>query len=138
MDITASVISKLKADTAVAAKVSTRVFRELIGNFPGMPCIVVSKVDDVRGSGSSTGRYSKARIQCSCYASTDAAADELSELVADALDRQRNTVFGTTSSDYVMVVGTEDGGAVSDSNPKILAQIYHRDFLIEYNIKLTR
>lgn len=138
MDITAGVISRLKADTAVAAKVSTRVFRELIGNFPGMPCIVVSKVDDVRNAGSSTGRYSVARIQCSCYASTDAAADELSELAADALDRTKNQVIGTTATDAVLIVGIEDAGTVSDSNPKILAQIYHRDFLIEYNIKLTR
>jgi hypothetical protein len=138
MDITASVISKLKADTNVAAKVSTRVFREIIGNFPGLPCIVVSKVDDMRTAGTSTGRYSIARIQCSCYASSDAAADELSELVADALDRQRNAGFGTTSSDYVMIVGVNDAGTVSDSNPKILAQIYHRDFLVEYNVKLTR
>jgi len=138
MDITAAVISKLKADTAVAAKVSTRVFRELIGNFPGLPCIVVSKVDDVRDIGSSTGRYSTARVQCSSYASTDAAADELSELVADALDRQRNTTFGTTAADYVQIVGVNDAGSVSDSNAKILAQIYHRDFVIEYLIKFTR
>jgi hypothetical protein len=133
MDITAGIIARLKADTAVAAKVSTRVFREITSNFPGMPCIVVAKIDDLRTAGSSTGRYSVARIQCSSYATTDAAADELSELVADALDRIKNTVIGTVS-----VIGIDDAGSVPDSDPKIPVYIYHRDFMVEYSQKLTR
>jgi hypothetical protein len=137
-DITASIISKLKADTAVAAKVSTRVFREITSNFPGLPCIVVAKIDDLRSPGSSTGRYSVARIQCSSYATTDAAADELSELIADALDRTKNTMTGTVLADAVQVIGIDDAGTVPDSDPKIPVYIYHRDFIIEYSIKLTR
>jgi hypothetical protein len=138
MDITAAVISKLKADTFVAAKVSTRVDRVINSPFPQLPSIVVAKVDDVRSAGSSTGRYSTARIQCSSYAKTDSEAAEVSELIADALDRLKNMVIGTTSTDYALIVGIEDAGTVPDSQPKVPLYVYHRDFLVEYNIKLTR
>jgi len=131
MDVTAAVITYLKADARVAAKVSTRIDRVVNAPFPQFPSVVVQKVDDLRGDHTSTGRYSTARIQCSSFAKTDSEADEVSELIADALDATVNTVIGG-----LYIVSCFDAGVVPDNDPKVPLYVYHRDFRIMYSVRI--
>lgn len=125
-DITLAVITGLKANTAIAAAVSTKVYRKSLPINSAFPCLVVSKVDDIRPLAHS-GRYSRARVQVTSYAVTDLAADTLSEQVADALHGTQNTVMN-----HVGIVGIEDGGTRTDIVLDAGVYLYHRDFLIEY------
>lgn len=125
-DITLAIITGLKADTAVAAVVGSRVHRKSLPVNPVFPCIVVSKIDDIRALNHS-GRYSRARVQATSYGTTDLITDNLSERVADALHGSKNTVVNR-----VGIVGIEDGGTRTDVVLEAGVYLYHRDFLIEY------
>lgn len=128
MDVTAAVITHLESDPRFK---DIRISRATNSPFPKLPSVVVSKIDDVRGNHSSTSRYSIARVQCSCYANTDTEADEVSELVADALDATVNTVIGG-----LYIISCFDAGTVPDSNPKTSVYVYNRDFRVAYSVRI--
>lgn len=124
-----AIITRLKADTAVAAVVSTRVYRAILPTNPTFPAITVSRVDNKRLiECHAGGRNAMSRIQVSSWASSDGVADNLSELVADSLNR----VTSANLSPGVWIVSIFDAGTVPDSNPDIPVYIYHRDFLVKY------
>ena len=125
-DITLSIINKLLADTLVAAKVSTRVYRAELPSDPTLPAIVVSKVDDKRPNDTSEP-YGNSRIQVTIFASSDGLADDISGLVADSLNQTVNVILSG-----VIIVDIEDAGTFSDNNPDAGIWMYHRDFMVIY------
>ena len=130
-DIILAVITRLKADLVTV--VGTRVYRKNLPANPTFPAIAVSKVDDIRDSDSSTGRYGHVRVQCTAFSKAgDGEADNLSELIADALHSTVNT-FLAAGTGIVYVVSIEDAGMVPDVNTEIPLYLYHRDFRIEYS-----
>lgn len=124
-----AIITRLKADTAIAAIVSTRVYRATLPKNPTFPAIVVAKIDNSRPNDTTTGRYARSRIQCTTFAASDGAADNLSELIADNLNGLTNTYL---SSPGIYVVSIFDEGTVPDNNPEIGLWTYHRDFQVDY------
>jgi len=125
-DITLSIINKLLADTYVAAKVSTRVYRAELPSDPTLPAIVVSKIDDRRPNDTSDP-YGNSRIQVTIFASSDGLADDISGLVADCLNQTVNVILSG-----VIIVGIEDAGTFSDNNTDAGIWMYHRDFMVIY------
>ena len=125
-DVTLAVINRLLADTTVAGKVSTRVYRAELPISPTLPAIVVSKVDDVRPN-DTCSPYGRSRIQVTIFATSDGLADDISGMVADSLNQVVNTYLTT-----VGIVGIEDAGTRSDNNPDAGIWMYHRDFMVNY------
>jgi len=125
-DITLSIINALLADTNVATKVSTRVYRAQLPIAPTFPAIVVSKIDDVRPNDTDQP-YARARIQVTTFASSDGLADDICGVVADALNQVVNTYLTS-----VIIVAIEDVGAYTDHNPDASIWMYHRDFMVNY------
>ncbi len=131
-DVTMAVITRLKADTAIAAVVGAKVYRKgSVPTNPVAPYIIVSKVDDNRPNLThNRTRTGKTRIQCSCFATTDPVSDNISELIADSL----NMVTDTYLAPGVFVISIFDQGAVPDENTAIPLYMYHRDFMITHNV----
>ena len=125
-DITLSIVNALLADTNVSTQVSTRVYRAKLPKKPTLPAIVVTKVDDIRPN-DTIEAYGRARIQVTALASSDGLTDNISGLVADALNSVVNTYLTG-----VIIVSIEDAGAVSDNNPDADTWMYHRDFMVNY------
>jgi hypothetical protein len=124
-----AIITRLKADTAVAGVVSTRVYRMILPTSPVFPAITVSRVDNKRTNECHAGGHNAvSRIQVTCWASSDGVADNLSELVADSLNR----VTSINLSPGVWIVSIFDAGTVPDNNPDIPVYMYHRDFVVKY------
>jgi hypothetical protein len=121
-DITLAVIGRLKADTKIAAIVSTRVYRKTLsqGTFPA---ITVERVSNIRDDDTNTSGYAHTRIQCTSWATTDLIADTLSELIAGCLHR---------TQDNTNIISIFDFGVVPDHNLKAGVFMYHRDFMIHY------
>lgn len=136
-DIVLAVITRLKADPAVSGVVSTRVYRRNLPANPTFPAITVTRIDKKRDNQkSNTGRYADARIQCTAWASSDGIAEDLSELIADSLNRTVNTALSTgTTTAAVYVVSIFDNGGVPDENTDIPLYMEHRDFMIKYSYK---
>jgi hypothetical protein len=129
-DIIAAVIARLQADEDVTGLVArTRIYRRNLAANPTIPCLVVHKISDIRDTETITSGFSKARVQCTAIASTDATADLISEALADALHRLTNTVISG-----IYFVEISDAGTTPDMNLKIPAFIYHRDFSISYQV----
>jgi hypothetical protein len=135
-DVTLAFVAALKANAAIAAVVGTRVYRKgsVPTTIPGSSWIIVSKIPGVRDDDTNTGRRAHTRIQCSAFASTDLAADTLSELIADCLHRKQNTAM-TAGASYVYVITVEDAGTATDENSDVSLYTYHRDFTIHYSYK---
>ena len=130
-DVTMAVITRLKADTAVANVVGTRVYRAQLPTNPTFPAISVNRVDSKRPPRAhNRGCTAQTRIQCTAWASSDGAADNLSELIADSL----NMVTDTGLTPGVYVIRIDDQGTVPDNNPDLGIWMVHRDFLIEHNV----
>lgn len=124
-----AVITRLKADAGVAAVVGTRVYRATLPVSPTFPAISVSRVSNIRPTTSHSGcGYATSRIQCTAWAASDGEADNLSELIANSLNR----VTSTNLSPGVYVISIFDGGATSDPNPEQNLWAYHRDFVVRY------
>jgi hypothetical protein len=125
-----AIITRLKADAAVAGVVSTRVYRATLPTSPTFPAITVSRVDNKRTNECHAGGHNAvSRIQVTTWASTDGVADNLSELVADSLNR----VTSTNLSPGVWIVSIFDAGTVPDNNMDIPVYMYHRDFMVKYD-----
>ena len=125
-----AIITRLKADTAVAGVVSTRIYRATLPTSPTFPAITVSRVDNKRTNECHAGGHNAiSRIQVTTWATTDGVADNLSELVADSLNR----VTSTNLSPGVWIVSIFDAGTVPDNNMDIPVYMYHRDFMVKYD-----
>ena len=133
-DLVLAVITRLKADTAVAAVTGTRIYRK--GDAPKVPTypyIEVSEVSDVGDDDTSTSAYASARIQCTCLAtSSDRAASQLSKKARRALHRITSTVL-PAGAGSVYVISILDAGDGSDMNADIPLFMYYRDFAVRYN-----
>jgi hypothetical protein len=131
VDVLGSVITGMKANTGIAAVVSTRIYRDVLPPLPTFPAIVASCVDDLGTGDTSQTNYAQARIQCSCYATTGKGytAFNLSKLVKKYLHNKTNVTLN--GSNLVSIV---DMGAVPDSNQEVTPAIYmvHRDFMVRY------
>lgn len=125
-DITLAIINRLLADTAIAAVVSTRVYRAELPVTPTLPAIVVSKIDDLRPN-DTWMPYGRSRIQVTTFATNDGQADDLSGMIADSLNITVNTILSG-----VNIVAIEDAGTFSDNNPDAGIWMYHRDFMVNY------
>jgi hypothetical protein len=132
-DAVLAVITVLKADTAIAALVGTRVYKDI---FPSSwsissgSAIVVPWIDGIRDKANSTGKYAKTRIQITIAAATGTAAKNLSDLVANALSNLEGTVqFG------VYLVDVDDAGERPDNSDAVGLGIYrvNHDFMITYS-----
>lgn len=132
-DIVGAFITRLKANTTlcsstyVGASPNQRVYRASLLKLPTFPCVTVHLINIVRENETARGRrYATARVQCTAYATTDAVANAISELIADDLNGLSNTLLPP------YVVSVEDAGVVPDINLKI-GYLYHRDFLVVYD-----
>jgi len=133
-DIVFAIVTRLKADADVAAVVGARVHRSQLPKYPTFPAITVTRIDKIRDTDTSMGRYAHARIQCTTWATSDGAAENLAELVADSLHRTINTIL-TAGSGTVYVVSMKDAGGIPDMDMEIPLYMEHRDFLIMYSYK---
>ena len=136
-DIVLAVITRLKADAAIITAVGTRVYRRNLPASPTFPAITVTRIDKIRDKQkSNTGRYADARIQCTAWAVDDGTAENLSELIADSLNRTVNTTL-TAGTSWVNVTSIFDAGGVPDENTDLVPPLYmeHRDFMIHYSYK---
>jgi hypothetical protein len=132
-DIPLAVVTALKANTAVAAIVGTRVYRKgSVPTNPTIPYIVVSKVDNNPGEDTSTTQYETSRIRCTGFETSDLKADALSEAIRTVLHRKTITVPATSTTGGVYLVSIFDAGSVPDENTDIPLYMYHRDFMIEF------
>lgn len=131
-DILLATITLLKANTAVAAIVGTRVYRN---NLPvnykisDGSAIVVVLVDKVQNEITSSAKYAAARVQCTSFAATGAAAEILSDLILAALEDQQNTLVSG-----VEIVDVDDVGSVPDYSDGLTCGMYrdNHDFKIIY------
>lgn len=139
-DIVGAFITRLKANTTICsasycgATPNQRIYRGMFppdGTWPG---IVVSRVDGIRENETARGlRYATSRIQCTAMTITNAAADIISELIADDLNGLSNTLLSTGANAGVYVVSVEDAGTIPDSDPVTGLHFYHRDFTVVYD-----
>lgn len=132
-DLVLAVITRLKADTRTTAIASTRIYRR--GDVPGKPVspyIEVFGISDTVDDDTSTDGFAAARVQCTCFATSDRVASQLSKTVRKALHRIKSTVLpaGTGS---VYVISIFDAGDGSDENADIPLFMYRRDFAIRYS-----
>jgi hypothetical protein len=128
-----AIVTLLKADTAVAATVSTRIYRALLPSsykIADGPAIVVIRVDKNRPNTTHTTRIREVRVQCTTLAGTDEEADTISDLIADALLK----INDLTLSPGVRVIRIDDRGARPDNSDAREIFVYrdHHDFLISY------
>ena len=130
-DLILAVITRLKADPAVAAVVGIRVYRKKLPPSPTLPAITVDRIDRKRDRKTSTVRTARARIQCTTWSSTIGPEENLSELIADCMDIQ-NTML-TAGTGTVYVVSVEDSGGVPDENTDVPLYMEHRDLNIIYD-----
>ena len=129
-DIVLGIITRLKANTALATAVSTRIYRRgSVPKSPTVPYVLVSTIDSIRDIESSTVKYGHSRVQCSVFASTDLSSANISELIADSLHRLTNTTLNAGTGS-VYVISVKDGGTTPDENSEIPVYMYHRDFMI--------
>ena len=158
-DIVYAVITLLKADTAVTAMTSTRIYRRKLPTNPTFPAITVSKVDNIRDDITNNNGYAHTRVQVTSWASNAGQDEYLSELVCDALDRKQNSIlpYGAVSEDTrkrgfnrsyfnrlsqiipgtaannVWVISIKDAGGIPDENSEIPLYMMHQDFMIHYD-----
>lgn len=134
-----AVITILLADSGVAGKVGTRVYRGMFPPDPTYPAIAVSRVDKPKGETTSSSKQATARIQCTTATKTtevagvetpgDAEAEIISDLILQALEDQQNTLVSG-----VYIVDIDDAGAVPDNSDGLSLKIWrdNHDFMINY------
>jgi hypothetical protein len=132
-DPTLAVISTLKANTAVSALVGTRVYRATLPPDYSVstsgPAIAVVRVDKIQDEPTNSSKYATARIQCTTFATSDHAAENLSDLILAALEDKQNTLI-----EGVAISDIEDAGSVPDNSDGLTLGVYrdNHDFRIQY------
>lgn len=98
-DITLSIINALKADPSLVSFVGTRIYRGMkLPTGVTFPAITVSLVSMVPDPTVSLGR---ARIQVSCWGSSDGITRHVADTVEEAINRTSNT---TLSGTFILLV----------------------------------
>lgn len=130
-DVTLAVQSLLKANAAIAGLVSTRVYRTIPAT-PTKPFIAVVRIDKVPEAPTSSSTYSMARIQCTSFAATDVQAEEISDLISEAVKDVQDVVISG-----VYIVEIEDGAAVPDNSDGQTTGTYrdNHDLKITYRLR---
>lgn len=137
-DVVLAVITRLKADTSIAAVVGAypnqRIYRKKLPNDPVFPAITVDRVDKVRDGDTSTGTYANMRVQCTAWATSPGPEENLADLIADSLHRCANTILPAGTSN-VYVISIKDAGGIPDANMDLVPPLYmeHRDFRVHYD-----
>lgn len=120
----------LRATAAVTAITNTRIYRTGdVPTNPTPPYIVVSDVSDIAGP-----QLADARVQCSCFATTDRVASGLSKTIRNEWHRKKNTLL-KAGSRYVWIASVNDAGNQPDPNDEIKVYAHHRDLLINYDYR---
>lgn len=98
MSAVAAMASHLKADTAVAALVSAKVFRVLAPRTVDLPYVVLQNIGDepVRHMGGGSG-VGTVRVECTGWAKTRSVARAIAAAIKGAMDNYRGTL-GTGSN----------------------------------------
>jgi len=124
--------TRIKGIAEISAIVGTRVYR--IGDVPVSPTLpyimlpgTISDIGDACTSSSDNGH---ARVQVSVFASTDPAAEALSQLLKKKVPC--GLALLPAGTDYLRVTSIEDAGADPDVNAEAKVYMRHRDFRIAY------
>ena len=128
-DLTTALITAMKADSTISAIVSTRIYRR--GSTPTTvtaPYIIVYTTSDI------ADKQADARVQCSCFAGSDAVVTSLSKTVRNALHRTKNTLL-SAGARKVWVTSIKDAGMTTDENSDIPIYMEHRSFMINYDYR---
>lgn len=132
-DLVLAIQTRLKAEPAVTAITDMRIYRKgEVPATPGIPYIVVAEISDIADDDTNTSGYAHARIQCTCFATSDRVASKLSKTVRNALHRITSTVLPAGTGN-VYAVSIFDAGDGSDGNSETPLFMYYRDFAIEYS-----
>ena len=129
-DLTTALITAMKADSTISAIVSTRIYRR--GSTPTTvtaPYIIVYTTSDTAAQVSAD-----ARVQCSCFAGSDAVVSSLSKTIRNALHRTKNTLL-SAGARKVWVTSIKDAGMTTDENSDIPIYMEHRSFTINYDYR---
>ena len=133
-DPTLAVITYLKANTNITAKVGTRIYRAVLPAKPTFPAITVTEISDISDDDSNTSHLAHTRVQCTSWTDTGAGqAIEISRLIRNAMHGIYNTSL-TADVNKLYVVSIQDAGARPDVNTDVSPKVwmYHRDLMIEY------
>lgn len=126
-----AVITRLKSLSQVSAVVGTRVYQQgSMPEVPTYPFIIVSDISDIGDERTNTSDAGHARVQCSCFASTDKEVRDLSQILKKRLPC--NDTILACGSDFLRVTTMDDAGHMSDQDASIPVFIRHRDFRIYY------
>lgn len=132
-DTVAAVIALLKADTAVRAIVTARIYRGGdIPKDPQKPFIAVDWVDRVPEARTSSSTYATDRVQCTSFETSGAKAAILSDLIGIVIEQQQNTLVSG-----VEIVDVDDMGAMPDNSDGPTTGTYRdsHDFKITYRLR---
>ncbi len=123
-EVEKALVTILKADSAVAALVVTRVFFADAPQTPPVPFILMTRIGTqyVHSLNSNAG-LSRARIQLDCYAKTQKEARSVGQAVKTALDTFRG-IDSDVTIQAVLLLDSMDG---FDESPELrrVTQDYH-------------
>jgi hypothetical protein len=128
-----AIITRLKALTTVTAITGTRIYD--VGSVPTNPTtpyIVVADISDIGDAPTNTSDAGHAVIQCSCFASTDKGARDLSQTLKKRVPGEDAIL--PCGTDFLRVTSIDDAGHTPDVSEGSPIQIWirHRDFRIYY------
>lgn len=134
-DVVLAVMTALKADSAITAKVpAVRIYRKTFPVNATFPLLVVDYINVNRDDDSSTGRYGHFTVRVSSFSSVAGLEEEIADLVADNMHRKVNArlTYGTAGKG-VYVISVKDAGGIPDVDNDIPLYIQHRDFRVHYS-----
>jgi hypothetical protein len=146
-DVLLAIEIRLKADTAIKAKVGDRVYRTLPATGLKYPLIALSKISGKGGSPTSTSLYGVYGLQTTVMSRptppTDAEAAEIDDLIAASLSTERD---GGIENEYlsagdtkaaVYVSSVEDRGSTPENSDAALLGIFREShtFVVNYKIE---
>ena len=144
-NVTLAIITALKANAAVAAKVGTRIYYGTVPPSPTFPLIVAIRIDSAGGELTSSSTYITARIQCTTMTKTteaagvstpgDAEAEVISDLIKKALCYTATSEgIQNTLISGVYISDIDDAGSVPDNSDGLTLKIWrdNRDLMVTY------
>ena len=110
-----AIYSALTGESTISALVSTRVYPSRLPQKPSYPAIVFSKIDTDRHiAHDGPGDLAHPRFQFDCYAQTDAAAENLSNVLRTYINGFRGTFGGLAVHGIIFIDELDDYGSVAD------------------------
>jgi len=124
--------TRIRGLTDITALTGQRIYRT--GSVPTNPTypylIINAPISDNEEGSTNTTDNSVARVQVSAFASTDPAAETLSQLLKKKVPC--NDVILPAGTDFLRVERIANAGAVPDVNTDVPVYMRHRDFRIKY------